>query len=201
MPPPAAPDVLTTPYAAKSQKGGTLIAEDVSSVEEQLRRLSDPDQDRPCRCGNCGCDRLHVHDQRSRKVEGAPFGELAFWRFRCAVCRAVWMILAGFVARHLHQTWEGVQGAVEQAKAVGKTGTAKAARVCARTVGRWVRRLCCSAVVVSQALVAAEVVLAVGATRGELADSLVAAGCVEARRKLASVAVWLHRLVPGLRLL
>ena len=200
MSPPAPPDVLRKSYAAKSQRGGTLISEEVSSIEEQLRRLSDPDLDRPSRCGNCRGDRLHVHDRRPRKVAGAPFGELAFWRFRCGDCRAVWMILAGFVARHLHQTWEGVQGVVEEAKAVVKTGAAKV-DVSARTVRRWVARLGCSAAVLCQALAEADMPGAVGTTRGELVDALSESGLVEAGRKLAAVAIWVHRLVPGLRLL
>ena len=61
LPHPQAPRYLERRYGS-SQKGGTLIAEDVRDLETHERRLCDPDGYRPRRCPRCGHDVLHVHD-------------------------------------------------------------------------------------------------------------------------------------------
>ena len=49
-----------------SQKGGTIIAEDVTDRATHDRRICDPDGYRPAFCPNCGERTLHVHDDRDR---------------------------------------------------------------------------------------------------------------------------------------
>ena len=63
--PPPSPRYLERPYTS-SQKGGTLIAEEVTDLETHARRLCDPDGYRPSCCPRCGHGVLHVHDYRSR---------------------------------------------------------------------------------------------------------------------------------------
>ena len=91
---PASPDCLNRPYSATpGQRGGTLIAEGVVSRAEHRSRLADPDGYRPDECLCCGHDRLHAHDFRERKLQGESDWE-TFRRYRCVLCRAVWMVLA-----------------------------------------------------------------------------------------------------------
>ena len=47
-----------------SQKGGTIIAEDVTDRATHDRRIRDPDGYRPAFCPNCGERTLHVHDRQ-----------------------------------------------------------------------------------------------------------------------------------------
>ena len=55
MPVPAAPAYLTSTYASKpGQKGGTLIAEDVTDIATHRQRLSTPDGYRSESCIHCG---------------------------------------------------------------------------------------------------------------------------------------------------
>ncbi len=51
-------------------KGGTLIAEDVWTLEEHCKRLCAPDAYRPQACGCCGHGVLHVHDYLERRPLG-----------------------------------------------------------------------------------------------------------------------------------
>ena len=203
MPTPAPPLCLTRPYAAKpDQRGGTLIAENVIDRAEHRRRLSDPDAYRPVRCLHCDHDRLHAHDFRERRLLGQGEFE-TFRRYLCVSCRAVWLVLAAFMARHLHRSWAYVEAAT--AEAVGKTCEAEpAAPVPARTLRRWFGRLLSSARCVVQALVTSGVALgrAAGAQcRAELLAEMVREGLVSAGRPMAELAGWLHRVVPGLRLM
>jgi hypothetical protein len=67
--PPHPPACLERPYPS-SQKGGTLIAEQVRDLEAHLEQVSDPDGYRPARCPHCGHGVLHAHDHRARKLRG-----------------------------------------------------------------------------------------------------------------------------------
>ncbi len=208
MPLPAAPVCLTAPYSAKpSQKGGTLIAEEVLGIDEH-RLLVESGAYRPEGCLLCGRF-LHVLDQRTRKLRDQPDSpEELICRYRCRPCRAVWQVLPAFIARHLHRTWEAVQSAVVAAGALERTGSERRVTRKPSTLGRWLRRLASSALVMTQALVGTgapvEAVLKeLGAwcTRGELVEALAGAGVVDKQRKLEYLACWIHRLAPGLRLM
>jgi len=191
MDPPAVSPCLTRPYSSSpDQKGGTLIA-DVHDLEEHEERLAAPDAYRPEKCPTCGCTTLHAHDFRTRKFGAAD--EIQFRRYRCQGCLAAWMVLAAFVARWLHQRWDRVQRAV-----AGTDGT-----VPRRTVLRWLERLRSAALVLVQVLgeAAPELQLETSWSRGELVDHLADVGRVDAGRKLAALAAWIHRLSPGLRLM
>lgn len=201
MPTPAPPLCLTLPYAATSdQRGGTLIAEDVVERAEHRRCLSDPDGYRPVRCPHCDHDRLHAHDFRERRLLGQGEFE-TFRRYLCVSCRAVWLVLAAFMARHLHRSWAYVEAAT--ADAVGETCEAGPAAP-ARTLRRWFVRLLSSARCVVQALVTSGVALGRAAgsrSRAELLAEMVREGLLSAGRPLSELAGWLHRVVPGLRLM
>ncbi len=208
MPLPAAPVCLTTPYAAKpGQKGGTLIAEGVAGIDEH-RRLLESDGYRPAGC--LRCDR-HVHalDLRPRKLRDQPdSAEELIRRYRCRPCKAVWQVLPGFIARYLHRTWGAVQSAVVAAGALERTGSEWRVTRKSSTLRRWLLRLDSSALVLTQALAAtgaqAEAVLrGLGAwcSRADLVEVLAGVGRVEKRLKLEQLACWIHRLVPGLRLM
>lgn len=207
---PTTPKFLSTPYAAKpGQKGGTLIAEAVCDVEEHRRRLEN-DGYRPEGCPLCGRF-LHVLDQRARKLRdlsGSTTEEL-ICRYRCRPCRAVWQVLPGFIARHLHRTWDTVQTAVTAFSAPERPGSEQQSLMRqASTLHRWRRRLASSALVLTQAFLEVgvamgEVLKQVGAwcTRAQLVDALVRAGLVGKESRFKVLACWIHRAVPGVRLM
>jgi len=193
---PAPPACLIRPYSANpEQRGGTLIAEQVVDREEHRRLLSDPDAYRPERCLHCDDDRLHAHDFRERHLRGEG-GLETFRRYRCAGCGAAWFVLAGFMARHLHRAWAFVEAAT--------TGDGDpATRPPARTLLRWFGRLSANARHVLQALATSGVELggaAYSRSRAELLVAMVRGNLLSVRRRMAELAGWLHRLVPGLRL-
>jgi hypothetical protein len=110
-------------------KGGTMVAEDVWTLEEHERRVADPDGYRPEVCARCEGRALHVHDYLERKPLGrAKFYVLTVVRFICAEgrCGATWRVLPAFAARHLWWTWRAVETASVQ-PAVEAAGLAVAA--------------------------------------------------------------------------
>ncbi|MBC8444945.1 MAG: hypothetical protein H8D77_02360 [Chloroflexi bacterium] len=207
---PALPACLITAYSSKpSQKGGTLIAEDVVDLADHRRRLWDPDAYRPSRCFHCDSDCLHAHDFRARLLRGDPLSvsEL-IRRYRCASCRGVWQVLPAVICRHLHRRWEVVQSAVAVEGAGASQGGERRRPVPRQTVIRWLGRLMMSALMLTQALAGAgaavvDVIGRVGmdCTRGGLVDALAASGVVQGTRKLEQLAGWIHRLAPGVRLM
>jgi transposase-like protein len=208
---PAPPACLNRPYCARpNQTGGTLIAEDVREPNEHRRRLLDPDDYRPCACPTCRGSRLHAHSYRERRIKigGGISTEEQVRRYRCVACRAVWLVLPGFLARHLHRTWSRVQ------TALGGQGLAPVGRSAARetvpatTLRRWVGRLASSA----QALIAplaglcpelcaATQPLLADFSRGALVQALLSQGLLVGGYALSQIAGWIHRQMPGLRLL
>lgn len=204
--PPAAAVCLTTPYASKpGQKGGTLLREGVRDLAEHRRLLSDLDGYRPDHCPRCGGCVFHAHDFRSRKLRDQPdSAEELIRRYRCT-CSAVWQVLPGFLARHLHRTWGAVRSALVAAGALESTGTEWSVRRKPSTLRRWMGRLNSSALVLTQVFAAAGLTIfgRVGAwcTRGELVAELALAGAIEKPRQLEHLACWSHRLSPGLRLM
>lgn len=110
--PPPQPEACLTSSRASRFRGGTIIAEDVWSLEEHLRRLADADLYRPATCPRCGGDCLHVHDYPERRPLGiALLVVVRIIRFLCFSpdCGATWRILPAFLARHLWWTWETVE--------------------------------------------------------------------------------------------
>ena len=207
---PATPSCLSTPYSAKpSQKGGTLIFEAVVTLEGHRERLLDPDGYRPEQCGHCGEHRLHAHDFRDRVLRADPdTAREQIRRYLCIACRAVWRVIPACIARHLHRRWDVVQSEVVSGGEVAASGTERRVSVPRQTARRWASRLRASAAQLIQVLVAAGVQVshALGGlggacSRAELVDALSAALLVDPARKLAQLAVWVHRLVPGIRLM
>ncbi len=201
---PAAEACLNQPYPS-SQKGGTLIAEDVHDLSTHERRLEDPDAYRPSACPRCGAA-LHVHDLRPRVLRGEPEGATEVMRFRCADrarCGAAWQILPAFLARYLWGSWSRVGRARERGPA---------SPVPARTRRRWTARLASSARLLVAVLSSATeglwatVATAVGldARRIDLVrhvTALTGGGGAAPGAPWAALAAVLHRLSPGVRLM
>lgn len=207
MPIPAAPAVLCTSDSTKpGQKGGTLIAESVCDAKEH-RRLLENDGYRPEGCPHCG-GFLHVLGKRVRKLRdlsGSTTQEL-ICRYRCRPCGAVWQVLPGFIARHLHRRWDVVQTAIDTVPPEPTSSRPRGPRQ-PSTVRRWRARLAASASVLVQALAEVGVALRtllneVGArcTRAEMVDVLARMGVVEEGCRYQALAGWIHRIVPGFRL-
>lgn len=171
-----------------------------------LRLLCDPDGYRPLECPRCRGTRLHVHSWRVRTPRGAegwpPVVDVLRYQCMSAGCLALWLVLPRFLARHLWRVWEAVEVATEVA-----TPPTPRVIVPERTVRRWRDRLSSSARMLVQVLATS------GATR--LCSLATAAGLDACRLELARVcaaqsgsshllmdlAVLIHRLVPGVRLM
>lgn len=199
---------LRSSYKSRGVKGGTIIAEDVLDVETHRERLLDPDDYREAigYCWTCGSQHFHAHAFRQRKLRPAgeqdgPTLEETIRLYCCAVksCRAVFTVLPAFIARHLWRAWSTVEEVVS-----GRTAAAKT------TTLRWLGRLAADASQLAQAFCAlgvgalsAEAVVAArdARTRADLVRRLARADAVTGESPLACVAAWIHRLVPGLRLM
>ncbi len=142
---------------------------------------------------------MHVHERRERRprelvVDGEPVAVVTILIFACAVCQATWRVLPAFLARCLWRTWQVVEG-----ETVGERegGTPPVPR---RTRSRWRSRL------LQAARVPVEVLATAG---GRLRDLAVRAGLDANRERVAhffreglgALAVLLHRLSPGVRLI
>ena len=202
LPPPGPAECLYRPYPS-SQKGGTLLVEEVTEAAAHHKRLCDPDGYRPDCCPRCGHGVLHVHGYRERRV----LGEDEQWVVRivihrCAhlLCRATWRILPLFLARRLWRTW----GTVEQ-QIMEDAAVAGRAAVPGRTLRRWKQRLRSSARQAVQVLASSggalwtRVVEQVGlaGTRKELVQTMAAQQGTAVGSRLASTAALLHRLGLG----
>ncbi len=214
--PPTHPEECLTQSRASRYKGGTIIAEDVWTIDEHKQRLCDPDRYRPEQCRGCGNDTLHVHDYPERK----PIGEravpvLKLVRFICTVCSATWRVLPAFLPRHLWWTWRRVEdacsdGALESEVTSSDTATSVQTRaVPPSTRRRWVSRMMSSArqlvvLLVSRGTQAVRAVgLRIGAdvSRGALVASYAAVLGPDAGTVCASVAALVDRLERGIRLM
>jgi hypothetical protein len=205
LPPPEVEACLVR-LRSSSQKGGTLIAEDVSDLATHERRLCDPDGYRPRFCPNCGATTLHVHDYRERVLRAEPGRPIAsIVRHECVGCEAIWQILPAFIARHLWRTW----GVVEHTLRGARGEPAREAAVPERTRRRWRQRWLRPARFVSQVLAACGEaswaalanVLTATATCADLVAAYAIAGTSAAGQVLASVAALLYRLEPKVRLM
>ena len=65
LPPPGGESCLVR-MRPSTQKGGTIIAEDVTDQATHDRRICNPDGYRPTFCPTCRGRTLHVHDYRER---------------------------------------------------------------------------------------------------------------------------------------
>lgn len=209
MPEPALPEYLNTPYSAKPwQHGGTLIAEDVQDFEDHRRKVLDPHWYRPDGCPRCS-GFLVGHGCRYRILRDQPdsAGE-EIRRYRCPPCHAVWQVLPAFLARHLHRTWGAVQSRLVAAGALERTGAEWRVPSKPTTLHRWLTRLTAVATVLTQALAesggeGAAVVAHLGphCRRVDLVEALARAGVVAKQLKIGGLACWVHRIVPGVRVM
>lgn len=212
---PPAPSRATAPCLQRRRdgKGGTLIAEQVRTLQAHRARICTPDGYRPAACARCGGEAMHVHDYRPRHL--VAFEELGSGRvspvidvarYVCArpECGAIWQVLPALVARHLWRAWSTVEGA-----AFEDTDPAAAADVPERTRARWWSRLLSSARLLVQlfaseagsTLEALAQRLGLGSTRYELVQAYAAHAGAAPGTRLASVAALVHRLASGLRLM
>lgn len=126
-----------------SQKGGTIIAEDVRDRAAHDRRICDPDGYRPAFCPRCRGRTLHVHDYRERILLAEP-GEpvVRVIRHECVGCTAIWQILPAFIARHLWRSWKVVEHTLEgRGSSPAPREAQRWPRVAKRTERRWRGRL------------------------------------------------------------
>ena len=207
LPPPDPAPCLGRAYPS-SQKGGTQIAEDVTDRAEHQRRLCDPDGYRPANCPKCGHAVLHVHDYRERTLRAEPGAQrIRIVRHQCAACEGIWQTLPAFVARHLWRSWTTVQASTIAASPSSSSSPPPV--VPRSTVARWWSRLLSSAGVLVQVLASSgspaldAIVCAVGleATRHELVAAYASRAGASPPIRLLDLPAFVHRLVPGIRLM
>ena len=174
--------------------GGTLIAADIVTLEQHATALANPDLERPGECAACEWPTVHVHDRRTRVLDGLGSATVEVLIFRCASCRVIWRVLPGFLARHLWRTWKRVVEALDEGRERSTTPQ--------RTRQRWRRRLRGRAsmlVVVLGQLgprrLRAVAELTLDATRREVIEAFGGRTC------LATLATLIDHLVPGVRVM
>ena len=120
----------------------------------------------------------------------------------------MWQVLPAFIARHLQRSWGAIQSRLVAAGVLEGTGAEWRVKSKPTTLMRWLQRLLSSAVVLSQVLVdgggeVATVVQGLGSwcNRLELIEGLSQAQVLSSQRKLGELACFIHRLVPGVRVM
>jgi hypothetical protein len=191
---------------SSTQKGGTLIAEEVTDHAAHERCICDPNGYRQRFCPRCRGRRLHVHDYRERVLRtelGKPV--ITIVRLLCVACEAIWQILPLFVARHLWRTWEVVRRVLmPDPKTSSASEGEPRPKVPPRTVRRWRQRWLRPALALAQVLAtsgpweALAIRLPVDATCGDL---VAAYATVQVGEALSSLAALIYRLQPKVRLL
>jgi len=202
---PSPPEECLENAYPSSQKGGTLIVEEVTDLLTHEQRLDDPGGYRPKVCARCAGPVLHVHDYRARMLCNEAAVSTSVVRYRCVLCQAIWRMLPGFLARRLWHRWAVVEQYVEG----GPSPTSLAQEPSKQTVRRWRSRLQASAkrlvglLATSGDAVLEGVAKALGltASRQKLVWTHAAASGAAAGQQLAQVASLVHRLSPGLRLM
>lgn len=209
--PPHDPEVCLVRLRPSSQKGGTIIAEDVTDRATHNRRICDPDGYRPACCPTCGARTLHVHDYRERILRAEPGAPVArVVRHVCVGCAAIWQILPAFIARHLWRSWHVVE---QTLTGVGPSSAIRAARrgppVPARTGRRWRARWQRPARFLLQVLAACGEaawaalagVVSPAARCADLVAAYAGGRATPAGQRLAAVAALVYRLQPTVRLM
>lgn len=208
-PPPEPEDCLTCSRASR-YKGGTLIAEDVQDLAVHRQRVAAPDGYRPDRCPRCGREGLHVHDYLQRQPLGEPGmpPAITIIRYICAepTCEATWRILPAFLTRHLWRVWPTVERVAAPEPSESPVDSAP---IPERTARRWRERLMSAArqLVVLLAVSGGALLEAIAkragheSTRVELVDVHVQMAGSPPGRRLADLAVLVHRLERGIRLM
>jgi hypothetical protein len=192
---------------SSTQKGGTLIAEEVTDPSTHERRICDPDGYRPPFCPRCGGRRLHVHDYRERVLRAQPGTPVAtIVRLVCVSCAAIWQILPLFIARHLWRTWKVVRRALmPDHKASSASEPQHWPKVPRRTVRRWRQRWLRPALALAQILATSGPGWAALAARlpvdATCADLVLVYAREHVDQPLAGLAALVHRLQPKVRLM
>ena len=209
LPPPDPAPCLGRAYPS-SQKGGTRIAEEVTDRAEHQRRLCDPDGYRPANCPKCGHAVLHVHDYRQRTLRAEPGAQwIRIVRHQCAACEGIWQTLPAFVARHLWRSWTTVQASTIATSSSSSPLPPPPPVVPKTTVARWWSRLLSAASLLVQVLASSgspaldAIVCAAGqeATRHELVLAYASRSGSSLPIRLLDLPAFVHRLVPGIRLM
>ena len=210
LPPPEGEACLVR-LRPSSQKGGTIVAEDVTDLATHERRLYDPDGYRPRFCPNCGEGRLHIHDYRERVLRAEPERPVArIVRHVCVGCAAIWQILPVFIARQLWRTWQVVEHELTGAKPLrGQGQEHRWPPVPERTGRRWRARWLRPARFLKQVLAASGEALWVGlvrvlgstATCADVVSAYAATTATAAGHRLEAVAALVFRLQPSVRLM
>lgn len=173
------------------------MAAEVRTLAEHEHALLDADRYRPKQCPRCRHDRMHVHDYRERRPRGELDGPpvIDVLHFACAACEAVWLVLPSLLARHLWRVWTTV-GVILRNDGERRVDVPK------RTRRRWHERVRSSggklvSVIASAGETLAKVAVVLGhdASRSEVVDVLGGA------TRLAELAVLVHRLAPGVRVM
>lgn len=207
--PPPEPEACLVRLRSSSQKGGTIIAEDVTELATHDRRICDPDGYRPPFCPNCGEKTLHVHDYRERVLRAEPGASVArVVRHECVGCDAVWQVLPAFIVRHLWRSWRVVERVLTGSVPTRQVETRRWPPVPERTRRRWRARWLRPAQHLSQVLAtcgegvwsAVAEKLTAEATCAALVAGYAAAQATPAGQLLAAVAALVYRLQPTVRL-
>ena len=193
-----------------TQKGGTLIAEDVTDWATHDRRICHPDGYRPPCCPTCGERRLHVHDYRERVLRAEPDTPVAtIVRHACVACQAIWQVLPALIARHLWRTWPVVAHALTPEGPPTSAEPRRWPTVPPRTVRRWRARWRRSAQALVQILTASGEaawaalarLLPADATCGDLVAAYARQHASRAGHAVAALAALISRLQPRVRLM
>ena len=205
--PPPEPEACRVRLRPSTQKGGTIIAEDVVDRETHERRICDPDAYRPSCCPRCGARTLPVHDYRERVRRADPDAPIAtVVRHLCVACRAIWQVLPAFIARHLWRTWRVVTHVLTADARVVQEPARRWPPVPRRTVRRWrarwqrsgrpVRHILAASGAAAWAAIVAH--LGPDAPCADLIRAYAATGGVP---PVAAFAALLYRLQPKVRLM
>jgi hypothetical protein len=179
-----------------------VIADDVEDAQTHREKLADPDLYRSYigACRNCHAEKVHSHCLRERILRPAgptqPRQVEEIRLYRCPGCGAVYTVLPLFIARHLWRDWETVQSVCEGKRPAPRT-----------TKGRWCKRLHSCAKQLIQAFLAKGQNLIASAFRALLPHVRIRLDLVEtlnarsAAETYATLAAWIQRVEPGLRLM
>jgi hypothetical protein len=204
------PEACLVRLRPSTQKGGTLIAEDVTDWATHDRRICTPEGYRPACCPRCGARRLHVHDYRERVLRADPVTPVAtIVRHACVACQAIWQVLPALIARHLWRTWPVVAQTLTAEAPAGRTEPAQWPRVPERTARRWRARWQRPAHALAQILTASGAaawaalagLLPAAATCGDVVAAYAHQHGLRIGRAVAAVAALINRLQPRVRLM